>query len=391
MQLEKRKVKSYFKNLLAELPDTRDNRGKKHNLAYVMTGVLIAILHGRKKISSIQRFLKNRQSDISKWTKYKVEEAVSDTQLRRIVREVDWQIYNRINQAYFGKEITEVTDDEWVAIDGKELKGGIAVKADDGKKAKRGEVVINAVRQKDSQVLAQTYYRGDKESEKIYVRELLVQSNLASKSVTMDALHCDPKTTSIVNKSGGRYLIQVKENQDQLMEILKLAEKCLPCIYKDSKADKGHGRIELRKSYIYALKGLTFADRWQESSISSLVVTKRKVTEIKTRIESEEISYRISNQQVTKEDRGTMKSLANAVRGHWAVEADNYVRDVTFGEDTIKSSHGNSTRIWAAIRTVGINLIRQLKSGNIQARIELWTDCPDRFFFSTQENTVSLA
>ena len=213
MQLEKRKVKSYFKNLSAKLPDTRDNRGKKHNLAYVMTGVLIAILHGRKKISSIQRFLKNRHADISKWTKYKAEKAVSDTQLRRIVREVDWQIYNSINQAYFGKEITEVTDDEWVAIDGKELKGSIAVNANDGKKAKRGEVVINAVRQKDSQVLAQTYYRGDKESEKVYVRELLVQSNLASKSVTMDALHCDPKTTRLVNKSGGRYLIQVKENQ----------------------------------------------------------------------------------------------------------------------------------------------------------------------------------
>ena len=285
MQLEKRKVKSYFKNLSEKLPDTRDNRGKRHNLAYVMTGVLIAILHGRKKISSIQRFLKNRQTDISKWTKYKPKKAVSDSQLRRIIRGVDWQTYNSVNQIYFGKEITEITEDEWVAIDGKELKGSIAVNAKDGKKAKRGEAVINAVKQNDSRVLAQTYYRGDKESEKIYVRELLVQSNLASKSVTMDALHCDPATTGIVNKSGGRYLVQVKENQDKLMEILKLAEKCLPCEYKDSQADKGHGRIELRKNYIYAIKGLTFADRWKDSDISSLVVTRRKVIAIKTGIE----------------------------------------------------------------------------------------------------------
>ena len=102
MQLEKRKVKSYFKNLSEKLPDTRDNRGKRHNLAYVMTGVLIAILHGRKKISSIQRFLKNRQTDISKWTKYKPKKAVSDSQLRRIIRGVDWQTYNSVNQIYFG-------------------------------------------------------------------------------------------------------------------------------------------------------------------------------------------------------------------------------------------------------------------------------------------------
>jgi len=135
MQLEKRKVKSYFKNLSEKLPDTRDNRGKRHNLAYVMTGVLIAILHGRKKISSIQRFLKNRQTDISKWTKYKPKKAVSDSQLRRIIRGVDWQTYNSVNQIYFGKEITEITEDEWVAIDGKELKGSIAVNAKDGKKA----------------------------------------------------------------------------------------------------------------------------------------------------------------------------------------------------------------------------------------------------------------
>ena len=44
-----------FVEALRQLPDARDNRGKRHALAFVVTGVVFAILSGRSKVSSIFR------------------------------------------------------------------------------------------------------------------------------------------------------------------------------------------------------------------------------------------------------------------------------------------------------------------------------------------------
>lgn len=362
------------------MPDHRDTRGRQHNLPFVMTGILIALLHGRKRPSSIQRFIKNRLKDLKKWTGYSAEKAVSDVQLRRIVRGVDWARYNELNQEYFGITVEQISDNEWVAIDGKELRGSLAKDAITGNKAKRGEVVINAVGHQSKVVIGQTYYRGDKESEKIHVRHLLEKSGLKKEAVTLDALHCNPKTTALVEGAKGRYLIQAKEDQKELMEELQLLINFRPCLFKQKTVDKGHGRIEIRKSRVFSIEGGDFDERWSKSGIRSLVVTERHFTEIKTGKESTETSYHISNQGVMKGAENSMKSLANAVRGHWSVEADNYVRDVTFGEDDIKTQKGNSTRIWASMRTVGINIVRKIRPINIQAKIECWTDCPKIFF-----------
>ena len=68
MQPEKSKIKPYFDTLQAELKDHRDSKGKIHNLAFVLCGVVIAILHGRKSPSSIQRFIFNRHSELVEWT-----------------------------------------------------------------------------------------------------------------------------------------------------------------------------------------------------------------------------------------------------------------------------------------------------------------------------------
>ncbi len=82
-----------------------------------------------------------------------------------------------LDTCYFGVEVCQVAGDEWVSLDGKELRGSLEVR-EDGTKDKRGEVVVNAVRHKDSKVVGQVFYRGDKEREKPAVRELLEKSGL---------------------------------------------------------------------------------------------------------------------------------------------------------------------------------------------------------------------
>lgn len=377
MQPRVDKIKPYFEILSRDLEDYRDNRGLEHHLGFVLTGVLIAILHGRKKVSSIQRFIKNRLDYLIALTGHDADKAISDSQLRRVVRGVDWLKYNEINEHFFGIIIEQLSDDEWVAIDGKELRGSIDAKEDG---AKRGEVVINAVVHGSKEVVGQTFYRGDKESEKIYVRKLLKQANLKTRSLSLDALHCDPETTALIEQAGGRYLIQVKANQKNLMEELRLSTNFLPCWLAQQDVDKGHGRLEIRKSRLFYVEGGDFDQRWQQSGIRTLVVTQRHFTELKTGKESQQTAYHISNQRLCSGDKKKMKALVRAVREHWSVEADNFVRDVTFDEDHIKTQKGNATRIWAAIRTTATLIIRVIAPSNIQEKIELWTDCPSKFY-----------
>lgn len=361
------------------IKDHRDPRGKVHNLAFVLCGIVVAILHGRKTPSSIQRFMSNRHEDMKEWTCFAAERPISNPQLGRVVRGVDWEAYNSVNNQYHGIEILYNEESDWIAIDGKELKGSILTKSTDGKKEKRGEVLVNAICHRSKISLSSTYYSGNKESEKIYVRTLLKDKDLAGFQVTLDALHCDPLTTSLIENNGGLYLVQIKGNQKILLNQVKKSILNKECLYDEKTLDKAHGRIEERRSQIYSIEDLQFADRWQTSCIKTLVVTNRYVIDVKTEKEYTEISYRISNQPVRKGDFETMDDLAKAVRGHWSVESDNYVRDVTLKEDNIKNTKGQTSRQWASFRTAALNIIRRFAPHNIPAKVEAWVDNPKLF------------
>ncbi|MCI5165580.1 MAG: hypothetical protein D3903_05670 [Candidatus Electrothrix sp. GM3_4] len=68
---------------------------------------------------------------------------------------------------------------------------------------------------------------------------------------------------------------------------------------------------------------------------------------------------------------------ARAIRGHWGVEADNYIRDKTFKEDDVKTKYGNQAQIMGRLRGLAMALIRSTETKNFQKMIDKFTDCPD--------------
>ena len=49
-----------FIEALKALPDPRDNRGKRHLLAFLIVTVVFAILVGRSNVSGIHRYMTNK-------------------------------------------------------------------------------------------------------------------------------------------------------------------------------------------------------------------------------------------------------------------------------------------------------------------------------------------
>jgi len=115
--------------------------------------------------------------------------------------------------------------------------------------------------------------------------------------------------------------------------------------------------------------------RWKNSGLSTLIVVERETLEIAKQKTSFETSYYVSN-SVLESDviKPLAEELTQAIRCHWGVESNNWIRDVTFNEDRIKTKAGNQSQIMALLRGLAIELIRKTSPKNFQAAIENFTD-----------------
>lgn len=144
--------RSFFVQLQkAEGLDLRDQRGKKHELAVVLTGVMLALLRNRDGcLSSLHRHLKNHYGRLMRALAWAPKTALSRAPLPRVLEQVAGAEFDRLLFENDGLQLTP-QERQWFAVDGKELKGSIA------KGATRGEAVVTAIAHATRQTQSQTY------------------------------------------------------------------------------------------------------------------------------------------------------------------------------------------------------------------------------------------
>lgn len=362
-----------FIEALHGMTDPRDNRGKRINLTFTIGAVVLAIMSGRSKLSSIHRYIWNRADWIWKVTKMPKSRLISRAHLPRLLATVPLDELNAVVEAHFGVRLVVNDQDEWTAIDSKTLRG--TTSADD----KQGERTLLAVTHTERDILAQRPMSGPKSSEITAARDLLRETGLEKGKVTLDALHMNPTTTAQINLAGGTYIIQVKDNQKELRkqcEHLATAAESLGIIFT---AEQGHGRYETRKGTFFDLEKIEFPERWSDSGLRTLIVMERQTIKTAPWKVSSEVSYYVSNQGISPEQSNVQSGLFTAVRRHWSVESENWIRDVTFNEDNVKTKCADQAHVMACLRTFVVQLFRTANLKNFQAALETFCDCPDRF------------
>jgi len=331
---EKKNTSFYEKLQRCKGLDLRDNRGKRHELAIILLGVTLAILSNRDgKLSSIYRHLRKHHDKLLEFMDVEPRGCVSRSHLPLVLEKVSVKEFDRLLFESYGIKLSE-KQKKWFAIDGKEFKGSIE------KGAKRGEVVVQAVAHETGKTQSQDYYNGRKESEVKTARNLLEEGGLLGQKISLDALHCKPKTLEPIVKAKGIYIVGLKGNQKELFNQMQESSQELRIKYACSSEEKGHGRTTLRKYEMYDIEQVKKAERWTRSKISTLLKVTRRSVEMKTGKETEETSYYISNQT------GKAQELCAAVRGHWQVEVNNHVRDVTLSEDRLRTKKRISVNYW---------------------------------------------
>ena len=364
---ETKQISSFVNMLKNELPDNRDNRGKRHSLVFVIVAFVLATLTGRQKLSSIHRFMCNRLDWLHELTQTQKTRSISRAHLPRLLDGLDWLVLDELIERCFGVQIQHSEEQKWVAVDGKTLRGTL----DGGDK----QSLVLAVAHETREVVGQARQTGLKSSEIPVVRTLLKETGLETQKVSLDAHHCNPETTSQIHQAGGVYLTQVKENQAILLQQCKTLEASQPSLAEVIEHNKANGRVTTRYAQLFSMASLTLATRWEDSDVNACLIMVRETFEIATKKTTLDTSYYISNQVLNADAiQATANDLTQAVRRHWGVESDNWIRDVTFGEDRVKTKAGNQSQIMGRLRSLSIALIRKTKTKNFQAAIEKFTD-----------------
>lgn len=358
-----------FFQLLRQAPglDGRDIRGKKHDIAFVITGLTLAMFCGRDgKLSGLHRHMVNHFEELCVAVCFWPEKAISRAQLPLLLARVDGELFARLLFDWFGL----VLDDEsklWFSLDGKELRGSIRPGH------KRGEACVSALAHRTEQVVGQTYYSGTKESERPAVRKLLDDSSLCSQKITLDALHLVPKTLNAIHGAEGVYLIGLKSNQARLYRYCFCRALTERADYERiDEPQRAHGRLDQRRYASYALPPDALAPRWQKAGVGTLIEVSRSRKKLDGSQASQASCYYVSNAQPTSQAEA--EELFDAVRGHWLVEVMHHQRDVVLAEDKMKTESQPVNRIMSSLRTVTLNLLRRLRPKSMAAQIDEFAD-----------------
>jgi len=340
--------------VLSTLVDPRGRRGRRHELATVLSVALAAVLGGATSLAGIAGWA----ADQPRWALRRVgvhRGPPSLSTIRRVLLLVDADVLDAVLHAWLAALAPPPPVPEAfraVAVDGKTCRGALGP---DGARLHLFSIVEHATGVPLGQVQAPS-----KGFEIAAFTTVLDRIDLAGVVVTADALHTQRTHARYLHRHRGRYVFIVKGNQPTLHAQLQgLPWAQVPVL--DRQEGKGHGRRETRTLQAASVRaGIGFP----HARLAVRVIRTRGDT--RTGKTTRERVYAVTS---LGWDDVTPARLADIIRGHWAIENRvHHVRDTTFDEDASQVRTGAAPRVMATLRNIAIGLIRTRYGGpNIAA------------------------
>jgi predicted transposase YbfD/YdcC len=336
----------YLLDLLAQVPDPRKRRGRRHALAGLLAVGIAAVIAGSRSFAAIGQWAADAGADVLAGLGA-ARGAAEESTFRRAFALVSPDVLDRVLGAWLHTRAVQAGGRLVIAIDGKTVRGA---------KDKNGKAphLVAALARGLGAVLGQVAVDA-KSNEIPAVRELLKAfASVAGAVVTIDAMHTQGDTAQVILGRGADYVMTVKGNMPTLYrQLKKLPWARIPAV---SSVSTGHGR-RARRTIKAALAPawIGFAGAAQVAQLRRTVTTNGKKTI--------EVVYLI-----TSDRDADPAALAAWVRSHWEIENRlHWVRDVTYQEDKSLVRTGNAPRVMATLRSLAISLLRLEGHINIAA------------------------
>ena len=216
----------------------------------------------------------------------------------------------------------------------------------------------------------------EKSNEITAIPALLDLLTLKGSIVTIDAMGCQKEIAAKIVAKEADYVLALKGNQGTLRdEVVLFGNEQKACNFKDCTSsasrtvEKGHGRIETR--LVTAMGDIGWLqNRHGWPGLRSIVMVESTREIIGGKTERETRFYITS----LPPDAGL---LAEAVRGHWGVEAHHWVMDMLFRDDECRIRTENAPANFTTIKHMAGNLLRRgagKQSLRVKRKICAWND-----------------
>ncbi len=336
----------YLLELLAQVPDPRKKRGRRHPLAGLLAVGIAAVIAGSRSFVAIGQWAADAGPEVLAALGAARGPAEEST-FRRAFAQVSADALDQVLGAWLWTRAVRAGGRLVIAIDGKTVRGA---KNKDGK----APHLVAALAHGIGAVLGQVAV-DEKSNEIPAVRDLLKAfASLAAAVVTIDAMHTQHDTAQLIIGRGADYVMTVKGNMPTLYrQLKKLPWAAIPAV---SAVPTDHGRRARR-----TIKAV-LAPAWIEFEGAAQVAQLRR-TVTKNGKKTVEVVYLITSDR----DAGPA-TLAAWVRRHWEIENKlHWVRDVTYQEDKSLVRTRNAPRVMASLRSLAISLLRLNGHANIAA------------------------
>src|ERR671927_195695 len=244
--------------VLKLVPDPRARRGIRHALPGIVAVALAAVLAGARSFAAIGQWAGELTGAQLAELGLSRPRAPDASTFRKVLARVEAAVLDQLVGAFLWARTRVVGGRRVIAIDGKTVRGARTA-------AKAAPHLVSAFDQATGTVLGQLATAANS-NEIPTVRTLLASFDLSGVVVTVDAMHTQTDTATLIVDAGGDYVFTVKANQFHLYA----ACKKLPWreVSGHSSVSTGHGRRVRRTIKVVAAPAwITFTGAAQVAQI----------------------------------------------------------------------------------------------------------------------------
>lgn len=350
-------VQANVMDFFGDLPDPRMNRTRRHELPDILVIAICAIICGAEDWVSVALFGRCKEAWFRSFLRLPHGIPSHDT-FGRVFSALGPKAFSERFTRWV-QAISEVTEGDVVAIDGKTLRRSF-----DRASSKAAIHMVSAWSRANGLVLGQVKTAA-KSNEVTAIPRLLELLDIKGCIVTIDAAGCQKAVAEKIVNSGADYVLSLKGNQPTLHnEAVAYFEEGLKTGMCGSKHDhvieenNDHGRFERRETWSTdEVDWLPNRQQWPSVRSAAIVISTR-TSQGKT---TEERRYYISS--LPGDDAG---KIADAIRGHWSIENSlHWTLDVAFREDESRARKDNAAQNLAILRHIALNLVKNEKTRRV--------------------------
>lgn len=374
------------------LLDRRKARGRRYELAVIVTVAVLAKLAGYSRVEDVADWAKLRAQELQLLFATKRAQMPHHTSWSRILGQaVDAaDLEHLVQQLNAPPHLGEVPDrcSIEVALDGKTIRGTIVPGH------KRGVHLLAAYVPQQGVVLLQVAVDA-KENEIVAAPLLLGHLDLTGMLITGDAMFTQRALSIQIVEGGGDYVWIVKDNQPTLRTDIELLfdEECVSAGWSAPPVDFtqartiecGHGRIEERILTVSSLLA-DYSDWPYLAQVFKLEYT--AIDSVSGQV-TNAVRYGVTSAPATvlKAER-----LLAAVRRHWGIETGLHSRrDGSLREDGMRTRIGQAPQVLATLNNLVLGMFGRQRISNVAEAQRAIAYHLDRFLHDLRTAAIAQA